>query len=156
MAHTQLNTESSRSHSVFTIRLVQAPLDEGVRFVLADQIRWSQLSLVDLAGSERSSRTQNIGDRLKETGHINSSLMTLRQCIDTLRFVGIPCVYNVANISENQQTGGDKLVQYRDSRLTHMFKNYFDGEGKVRMIVCLNPAASDYEENLVGIQSLCW
>lgn len=30
----------------------------------------SQLSLVDLAGSERSSRTGNIGDRLRETGRI--------------------------------------------------------------------------------------
>ena len=27
VAHTALNTESSRSHSVFNIRLVQAPLD---------------------------------------------------------------------------------------------------------------------------------
>ena len=27
VAHTALNTESSRSHSVFSIRLVQAPLD---------------------------------------------------------------------------------------------------------------------------------
>lgn len=29
VAHTVLNTESSRSHSVFNIRLVQAPLDEN-------------------------------------------------------------------------------------------------------------------------------
>ena len=27
MAHTSLNAESSRSHSVFNVRLVQAPLD---------------------------------------------------------------------------------------------------------------------------------
>ena len=27
MAHTALNAESSRSHSIFNIRLVQAPLD---------------------------------------------------------------------------------------------------------------------------------
>jgi hypothetical protein len=73
---------------------------------------------------------------MKETGHINSSLMTLRQCIDTLRDI--------------QQHNVDKLVPYRESRLTHLFKNYFDGEGKVRMVVCLNPAAGDYEENLVS------
>ncbi len=34
VAHTQLNQESSRSHSVFTIRLVQAPLDHSGREVL--------------------------------------------------------------------------------------------------------------------------
>ena len=50
-------------------------------------MRVSQLSLVDLAGSERTARTQNVGDRIKETGHINNSLLTLRQCIDTLRWV---------------------------------------------------------------------
>lgn len=34
VAHTQLNRESSRSHSVFTIRLVQAPLDHTGKEVL--------------------------------------------------------------------------------------------------------------------------
>ena len=29
VAHTQLNAESSRSHSIFTIRLVSAPLDSA-------------------------------------------------------------------------------------------------------------------------------
>ena len=41
------------------------------------------------------------------------------------------------------------MVPYRDSKLTHLFKNYFDGEGKVRMIVCVNPKAEDYDESLV-------
>lgn len=41
------------------------------------------------------------------------------------------------------------MVPYRDSKLTHLFKNYFDGEGKVRMVVCVNPKADDYEETLV-------
>lgn len=134
-ATTLLNTESSRSHSVFNIRLLQAPLDSNGREVIQDRrkIHVSQLSLVDLAGSERSNRTGNIGDRMRETGNINESLMTLRQCIEQLR--------------ENQKTGANKLVPYRNSRLTHLFKNYFDGEGKVRMIVCVNPSASDYDEN---------
>lgn len=42
------------------------------------------------------------------------------------------------------------MVPYRDSKVTHLFKNYFDGEGKVRMIVCVNPKADDYEETLVS------
>lgn len=55
----------------------------------------SQLSLVDLAGSERTNRTKNSGDRLKEAGQINQSLMVLRQCIDILR--------------ENQKQGSNKV-----------------------------------------------
>jgi hypothetical protein len=46
------------------------------------------------------------------------------------------------------------MVPYRDSKLTHLFKNYFDGEGKVRMIVCVNPKAEDYEESLVTVTHL--
>lgn len=34
VAHTTLNAESSRSHSVFNIRVVQAPLDYQVRFTI--------------------------------------------------------------------------------------------------------------------------
>ena len=47
--------------------------------------------------------------------------MTLRNCIETLR--------------ENQKAyeAGQKpqIVPYRDSKLTHLFKRHFDGEGKV-------------------------
>ncbi|XP_074090613.1 kinesin-like protein KIF23 isoform X6 [Macrotis lagotis] len=136
IANTQLNRESSRSHSVFIIKLAQAPLDADGDNVLQEkeQITLSQLSLVDLAGSERTNRTKAEGNRLREAGNINQSLMTLRTCMEVLR--------------ENQMYGTNKMVPYRDSKLTHLFKNYFDGEGKVRMIVCVNPKAEDYEENL--------
>jgi len=142
MGHTVLNAESSRSHSVFNIRLVQAPTDSQGENVVQDRqnITVSQLSLVDLAGSERSSRTKNTGVRLREAGNINNSLMTLRTCLEYLR--------------ENQLAAGNglapKKIPYRDSKITHMFKNYFDGEGQVSMIVCINPRIEDYDENMVG------
>ena len=60
--------------------------------------------------------------------------MTLRSCLEILR--------------ENQSQGSSKMVPYRDSKLTHLFKNYFDGEGRVRMIVCVNPRADDYDETI--------
>ncbi|ROL43270.1 Kinesin-like protein KIF23 [Anabarilius grahami] len=137
IANTQLNRESSRSHSVFIVKLAQAPLDADGDNVLQDknQVNVSQLCLVDLAGSERTSRTRAEGSRLREAGNINQSLMTLRTCIEVLR--------------ENQMCGTNKMVPYRDSKVTHLFKNYFDGEGKVRMVVCVNPKADDYEETLL-------
>ncbi|XP_051919034.1 kinesin-like protein KIF23 isoform X3 [Hippocampus zosterae] len=137
IANTQLNRESSRSHSVFTLKLVQAPLDADGDHILQDknQVNVSQLCLVDLAGSERTSRTRAEGSRLREAGNINQSLMTLRTCIEVLR--------------ENQMCGTNKMVPYRDSKVTHLFKNYFDGEGKVKMIVCVNPKADDYEETML-------
>ncbi|TSX17012.1 Kinesin-like protein KIF23 [Bagarius yarrelli] len=137
IANTQLNRESSRSHSVFIVKLAQAPLDSDGDNVLQDknQVNVSQLCLVDLAGSERTSRTRAEGSRLREAGNINQSLMTLRTCIEVLR--------------ENQMCGTNKMVPYRDSKVTHLFKNYFDGEGKVRMVVCVNPKADDYEETML-------
>ncbi|XP_058484927.1 kinesin-like protein KIF23 isoform X6 [Solea solea] len=137
IANTELNRESSRSHSVFTIKLAQAPLDADGDHILQDksQVNVSQLCLVDLAGSERTSRTRAEGSRLREAGNINQSLMTLRTCMEVLR--------------ENQMYGTNKMVPYRDSKITHLFKNYFDGEGKVRMIVCVNPKADDYEETIL-------
>ncbi|XP_028160099.1 kinesin-like protein KIF23 [Ostrinia furnacalis] len=136
MAHTTLNAESSRSHSVFTIRLVQAPVDEMGEAVIQNKkfLSISQLSLVDLAGSERTNRTKNTGQRLREAGNINKSLMTLRTCLEALR--------------ENQANGANNMVPYRESKITHLFKNFFEGEGQVRMVVCANPRAEDYDETL--------
>lgn len=139
MGHTILNAESSRSHSIFSIRLVQViqqlQNSEGNLVIPeCNMLKVSQLCLVDLAGSERCSRTKNTGVRLKEASNINNSLMTLRTCMEILR--------------DNQLNNANRLVPYRDSRLTLLFKNYFEGEGGVHMIVCINPASEDYEENL--------
>ncbi|KAH9506910.1 Kinesin-like protein kif23 [Dermatophagoides farinae] len=133
---TKLNNESSRSHSVFNIRLVQAPLDnDGVEVIDDDNlIHISQLSIVDLAGCERTSRTQATGSRLREASNINNSLLTLRHCFDVLR--------------ENQKLNTNKMVPYRDNKLTHMFKSYFEGDGKVEMVICINPGLEDYDETL--------
>lgn len=69
-------------------------------YILQDssQLCVSQLSLVDLAGSERTNRTKNSGDRLKEAGSINQSLMALRTCLEILR--------------DNQKNGGNKVLEY--------------------------------------------
>ena len=133
VAQTQLNHESSRSHSVFNIRLVKVhPLDEAeIDTSLPAAV--SQLALVDLAGSERTSRTGNTGSRLKEAGNINNSLMTLRSCIEKLR--------------KNQKSSSKERVPYRDDKMTHLFKNYFEGIGSIKMIVCVNPRAADFDEN---------
>ncbi|XP_044213284.1 kinesin-like protein KIF23 isoform X4 [Thunnus albacares] len=137
VANTRLNRESSRSHSVFIIKLAQAPLDADGDTILQDknQVSVSQLCLVDLAGSERTGRTGAEGTRIREAGNINQSLLNLRTCIEILR--------------ENQMCGTNRMVPYRDSKVTHLFKNYFDGEGKVKMVVCVNPKADDYEETLL-------
>ncbi|UJR07713.1 hypothetical protein I4U23_011998 [Adineta vaga] len=132
IAHTQLNTESSRSHSVLSMRLVQYHNDIPDTSLTKDDLMVSTIHLVDLAGSERVNRAKTVGERVKEASNINASLMVLRQCFEILR--------------ENQSQGASKMVPYRESKLTSFFKSYFDGEGRIRMILCVNPAADGYEE----------
>lgn len=59
IAATNMNATSSRSHTLFMIRLEQAEVIDG-----RDHIKVGFLNLVDLAGSERADKTGCTGDRL--------------------------------------------------------------------------------------------
>ncbi len=64
--------------------------------------------------------------------------MTLRACIEKLR--------------KNQKSSVKERVPYRDDKMTHLFKNYFEGSGAIKMIVCVNPRAADFDENANVLQ----
>uniref|UniRef100_A0A670ILB4 Kinesin-like protein n=1 Tax=Podarcis muralis TaxID=64176 RepID=A0A670ILB4_PODMU len=130
LACTRMNQQSSRSHSIFSIRLLSLS-DESVPRVLGV----SELSLCDLAGSERCHKAQTFGDRLKEAGNINNSLLILGKCIAALK-----------------QNQNPKLrpayIPFRESKLTRLFQPFFCGKGKACMIVNINQCASTYDETL--------
>merc|ERR1719247_319889 len=70
-----MNSQSSRSHSVFSLRVT------GINKLETKQLRGA-LHLCDLAGSERLARSQAKGVALKETQNINKSLSFLSyKCI---------------------------------------------------------------------------
>jgi hypothetical protein len=75
VAEHQLNRESSRSHTIFSIMLERSTGAEG------DEVIVSKLNLVDLAGSERISKTKSEGTVLKEAQQINKSLSFLEQVL---------------------------------------------------------------------------
>uniref|UniRef100_A0A665WR43 Kinesin-like protein n=1 Tax=Echeneis naucrates TaxID=173247 RepID=A0A665WR43_ECHNA len=126
-AATKMNQSSSRSHSIFTMKLLK--LNGGAVKKI------SEFSLCDLAGSERCNKTKTFGERLKEAGNINNSLLILGKCITALR---------------NNQTDRMKnsYIPFRESKLTKLFQTVFLGKGRASMIVNINQCASTYDETL--------
>ena len=139
IASTRLNRASSRSHSIFTLRLIQV--------VDVDQpsvARIASLSFCDLAGSERSTASGGCNERIKEAGNINLSLMTLGRCIEALR-------KNQARADQSSAARASIIVPFRNSRLTRMFQSFLCGEGRVVMITNVSPCANVFDETLHAV-----
>ncbi|XP_061217926.1 chromosome-associated kinesin KIF4A isoform X2 [Neopsephotus bourkii] len=126
VASTAMNSQSSRSHAIFTICIDQKKKsDKNSSFR-------SKLHLVDLAGSERQKKTKAEGDRLKEGININRGLLCLGNVISALG-------------DENKKGG---FVPYRDSKLTRLLQDSLGGNSHTLMIACVSPADSNLEETL--------
>ncbi|XP_048265218.1 kinesin-like protein KIF13A isoform X3 [Bombus affinis] len=134
VAATNMNSESSRSHAVFSVILTQT-LTDSKSGVSGEKV--SRMSLVDLAGSERAVKTGAVGDRLKEGSNINKSLTTLGLVISKL-----------ADQNSGNNKNKDKFVPYRDSVLTWLLKDNLGGNSKTVMVATISPAADNYEETL--------
>ncbi|KAK3414663.1 hypothetical protein EUGRSUZ_L00643 [Eucalyptus grandis] len=122
---TSINAESSRSHSVFTCIIESRckSMADGM-----SSFKTSRINLVDLAGSERQKLTGAAGDRLKEAGNINRSLSQLGNLIKIL--------------AEISQTGKQRHIPYRDSKLTFLLQESLGGNAKLAMVCAISPAPS--------------
>ncbi|KAK4016551.1 hypothetical protein OUZ56_031508 [Daphnia magna] len=129
-AATKLNHNSSRSHCLFTVKLIRTNhCDEPSEAAI------NMMSFVDLAGMERTTKTQSRGERLKEAGSINTSLLILGRCIDAMR--------------NNQQNVMNKtMIPYRESKLTRVLQHFFVGQGRAAMFVNVSPSANLCDETL--------
>jgi kinesin family member 5 len=76
-SRTDMNAESSRSHSIFLITINQRNTDTGA-------VKTGNLYLVDLAGSEKVGKTGATGQTLEEAKKINKSLSALGMVINAL------------------------------------------------------------------------
>ena len=128
VAETSMNRESSRSHSVFTL-FIQSKQRVGEIM----DVRESRFNLVDLAGSERQQMTGTTGQRLKEAGNINKSLLALSNVINGL--------VDISN-------GKARHVQYRDSKLTFLLRDSLGGNAKTVIIANVSPTFLFYNETL--------
>lgn len=120
---TKMNTESSRSHSIFTVTVQQRHTETGAS-------KSGTLYLVDLAGSEKVGKTGASGQTLEEAKKINKSLSTLGMVINALT------------------DGKSSHVPYRDSKLTRILQESLGGNSRTTLIVNCSPAAYNAEETL--------
>ncbi|XP_070179569.1 kinesin-like protein KIF16B isoform X2 [Littorina saxatilis] len=133
-AATLMNDVSSRSHAIFTITFTQAKFEDGL-----PSERQSKIHLVDLAGSERADASGATGQRLKEGGSINRSLVTLGNVISVLA--------EASSEERGTRTRGT-FIPYRDSVLTWLLKDSLGGNAKTIMIATVSPADINYAETM--------
>jgi kinesin family member 2/24 len=93
-----------------------------------------KMSLVDLAGSERGDDTKSHNSqRRNESAEINTSLLSLKECIRAL--------------GANKK--GIKHVPYRASKLTLLLKDCFtSSQARTSMIATVSPGASSADHTL--------
>ena len=120
VSSTAMNSESSRSHSIFGV--VVENLNNATK-----KTTFGKLSLIDLAGSERASKTHANKEQLREATSINQSLAALGNVIAAL-------------------TEGDDFIPYRNNKLTLLMQDSLGGNAKTLMFVNFSPADYNADE----------
>lgn len=122
-AATNMNQESSRSHSIFVLTITQKNVETG-------SARSGQLFLVDLAGSEKVGKTGASGQTLEEAKKINKSLSALGMVINSLT------------------DGKSTHIPYRDSKLTRILQESLGGNSRTTLIINCSPSSYNDAETL--------
>ncbi|KAH7871830.1 kinesin heavy chain [Lentinula edodes] len=123
VSSTNMNAESSRSHSIFLITILQRNTESGAA-------KTGNLYLVDLAGSEKVGKTGASGQTLEEAKKINKSLSALGMVINALTDPKV------------------KYIPYRDSKLTRILQESLGGNSRTTLIINCSPSSYNESETL--------
>ncbi|KIW34817.1 uncharacterized protein PV07_01570 [Cladophialophora immunda] len=153
VAATKANERSSRSHSVFILKLA------GFNTVTGQKSKGT-LNLVDLAGSERLSHSKVEGARLRETQNINKSLSCLGDVIGALGQQQVNGSLNsresgnsVGSNSSSSATGAGGIhIPYRNSKLTYLLQYSLGGNSKTLMFVMVAPEKKCLAETITSLK----
>ena len=120
---TGANSESSRSHGIIQLRILNEKNNEH-----------SKITFIDLAGSERESDKVNVDKKTRIDGaEINKSLLALKECIRALEL--------------------DKIhLPFRGSKLTLVLRDSFIGNCKLLMIANISPGYASAEHTLNSLR----
>ena len=141
---TLMNAHSSRSHAIFIAqieksivlskeKIAELAKETNEQIKAERNMTKSFLYLVDLAGSERVKKTKAVDIRLEEAKKINSSLLALGKCINSLA------------------EGKTSFISYRESKLTRLLQESLGGNAKTSLIVTVSPSNYNTDETLSSL-----
>eukprot|EP00536_Pseudo-nitzschia_multiseries_P012865 jgi/Psemu1/209776/e_gw1.512.1.1 len=133
VAATDMNSYSSRSHAVFRLTIESRSIQKQQPVGSQDHeiLRVSDFNLVDLAGSESVKTTNTTGNRKREGGTINKSLLALTTVIQSLS----------QPLKKRPQH-----INYRDSKLTRILQPHLSGNAELAILCCASPSVAFLEE----------
>jgi len=111
VASTKMNSESSRSHLIFSILL-------EVKNKTTGTVNKGKFSLIDLAGSERAAKTGATKQQLKEANSINKSLSGIVNSFDAYNL----CFLALGDVIHALSTEA-QFVPYRNNKLTELMQD---------------------------------
>lgn len=123
---TKMNSESSRSHLIFIVKIV------SVNRETAQKLQ-GKILIVDLAGSERIGKSEVTGQDAKDAIEINKSLTALGDVIEAL-------------------TKSQKVVPFRNHTLTQVMQDALGGTAKTLMFVNCSPAKGNLDETIMSLK----
>lgn len=129
-AKTSMNNKSSRSHTIFSLKVevCNSESDNGHRM--------ATVQVVDLAGRENEQDSECTGERLRELTFINRSLFHLASCVYAL------------------SDGTRDHIPFRNSKLTLLLSESFQHNSRTCLLATLTPSIAGYEENLLTLRFL--
>ncbi|KAL7534962.1 hypothetical protein ACHAXR_009401 [Thalassiosira sp. AJA248-18] len=138
VSSTNMNTDSSRSHAIFIMKIEQRDNITGIS-------KASQLHMIDMAGSELGGKDQLVSGTKRaaiyqEARMINKSLSLLNTVVKTV----------VENQSTNRKDAVENFydVPYRQSKLTHLLRDAFGGNCRTSVILTASPSSYNISESL--------
>jgi len=128
VAATAMNSESSRSHLVLTMKI--SLVNKSTKVTINGKI-----TMVDLAGSERVKDSGVEGHALAEAIEINKSLTCLGEVMSLL-----------AAPKPGQNTG------FKNNKLTEILQDSLGGSSKTLMFANVSPALINYGETMMTLK----
>jgi kinesin family protein C1 len=145
VAATKANMRSSRSHSVFILKLI------GTNEVTGEKSEGT-LNLVDLAGSERLEHSKAEGARLKETQNINKSLSCLGDVINALGSSKENAHIPYRNSKVRTHLDDQLKLATNKTQLTYLLQYSLGGNSKTLMFVMVSPLQAHLQETVTSLK----